>query len=102
MNKVRFDPDVLSPEAGVRAVWIMYRRGQWNRLEDFGLERATVEPLLDKFDYDYIPGERLTASQARRVAELIPDVGEAGVELRLAYALGYQKESLHHIDQKET
>jgi hypothetical protein len=105
VNGVRFDPNVLSPETGVRAVWMMYRRGQWDRLEDFGIERAKIEPLLDKFDYEYIPGERLTNSQARRVAELVPEIAGAGVELRLAYALQYQRATekswgMEHIKEK--
>jgi hypothetical protein len=85
----RFDKEVLESESGVRALWLLYKRGQWGRLEDFGIKRGEVEALLDAFDRENAITHRLTKAQCRRLSELIPDLEGASTELRLAYALSY-------------
>lgn len=84
-----FDPDALEPEAGVRALWLLYRRGQWGRLEDFGIERAAAEPLFKQFEAENVVVGRLTKAQVKTLTRLIPELHDAGVELRLAYALKF-------------
>ncbi len=35
---------------GVKAVWILYKRGKWSLLEELGVERSAHEPLFEFFD----------------------------------------------------
>jgi hypothetical protein len=91
---MRFDAEVLQSEVGVRAIWLLYKRGAWGKLEDFGIKRSETEPLLVKFENEYIPGERLSMPQVHRLMKLVPGLEEAGREMRLSYALQYVKGKL--------
>lgn len=84
-----FDREALEPESGVRALWLLYERGQWGSLQDFGVERHEVESTLDKFRAEQAVTSRLTKAQCRRIVELIPILGEAATELQLSYALKF-------------
>jgi len=81
----RFDREAVAEDAGVRAVWLLYRRGKWGFLEDFGIERRTAEREFKKFEATHVLGDRLTRVQIRRLAKVIPGLVDAVVELRLAY-----------------
>ncbi len=35
---------------GVKAVWILYKRGKWSLLEELGVLRSIHEPLFESFD----------------------------------------------------
>jgi hypothetical protein len=85
----RFDKEVLESESGVRALWLLYKRGQWGRLEDFGIKRGSVEVALDSFDRENAITHRLTKAQCRRLVGSVPELEGASTELRLAYALSY-------------
>lgn len=89
-----FDKEAVKPESGVRAIWLLYKRGQWGALADFGLEREKVEPLFKRFESDRAllsqPGRHaLTIKQCRALVKLVPEVGAAAKELRLAYYLKF-------------
>jgi hypothetical protein len=88
-NVDTLDREILKYETGIRALWLLYRRGQWGRLEDFGLDRKVAEPVFRKFENETLLGERLTRTQIRRLVAMVPGLKEAGTELRLAYALRY-------------
>lgn len=83
-----FDRAALEADTGIRAIWLLYKRGKWGFLEDFGVERAVAERFFIQFERDYTVAGRLTKGQCRLV-EQFPGVAEAGRELRLAYALKY-------------
>jgi hypothetical protein len=88
-----YDTEALKPEAGVRALWLLYRRGQWGLLEDSGLHRENIEPIFSAFSADNIIGPRLTKAQVRRLVALTPGLEEASIHLRIDYALHwYEKE----------
>lgn len=82
----------METEAGVRAVWLLYRRGKWSYLEDFGIDRRVAEREFHRFEQTHVIGDRLTKVQVRRLAMVIPGLAEAGVELRLAYILRFAKD----------
>lgn len=84
-----FDRSALEPEAGIRALWLLYKRGQWSDLRDFGIERSEVEPIFDAFAAEQAITARLTKAQCRRIVELIPALSDAAVELQLSYALKF-------------
>lgn len=79
-----FDMNALSDRAGMRAIWLLYHRGQWEHLEDIGVDRSRVEPKLKRFKHY---GELLTPRQVAQVEKYVPEFVEASKELRLAYAL---------------
>lgn len=80
----QFDINALSAIAGMRAVWLLCLAGKWDHLEDLGVDRAEVEPLIKQFKhYD----RRLTIRQAQQLQKKVPQLKEASTELRLAYAL---------------
>jgi hypothetical protein len=90
--RATFDTDALKPEAGVRALWLLYQRGQWGLLEDFGLHREVIEPIFSAFSADNIIGPRLTRVQVRRLVALTPGLEEASIRLRIDYALHWYEE----------
>lgn len=77
------DMNALSSLAGMRAVWLLYQTGKWEHLEDLGVDRAKVEPVLKGLRYD----RRLTPQQAQQLQKKVPALVAASKELRLAYAL---------------
>jgi hypothetical protein len=77
------DMNALSSIAGMRAVWLLYFLDKWEHLEDLGVDRSEIEPVLKEFRY----GRRLTARQAQQLQKKVPALVEASKELRLAYAL---------------
>jgi len=77
------DMNALSAIAGMRAVRLLYFTGKWDHLEDLGVDRAEVEPVLKQFRY----GRRLTIRQAQQLQKKVPALKDASTELRLAYAL---------------
>jgi hypothetical protein len=87
-----FDKAALEPEAGIRALWLLYKRGKWGFLEDFGLIRKEAEPAFKAFEAENVIGTRLTKRQVRRLIEGVPGLKGAGVELRIAYALKFYSE----------
>ncbi len=89
-----FDPEVLKDEVGIRALWQLYKMGQWGLLSDFGVERELVEERLVQFENDNIVNHRLTKPQCRALVRAVPELEGAGVELRLAYALKHQTTAL--------
>ena len=92
--KEKFDKRATEAIAGVRAVWLLYKRGRWSYLEDFGVERDKVEPVLRTFEATHvINNDRLTTAQAKRLVKLVPEVADAGKELRLAYVLRFVDKS---------
>lgn len=80
-----FDMDALSDRAGMRAVWLLYQSGRWDYLEDLGLSREKLEPVLLRFQY----GRVLTVRQIQQLKKKVPELLEASRELRLAYALKF-------------
>lgn len=78
-----FDINALSATAGIRAVWLLYIAGEWEHLEDLGVNREEVEPVLKRLRY----GARLTEWQAGQLQKKVPSLKEASTELRIAYAL---------------
>ncbi len=84
----------MEPEAGVRAIWLMYKRGKWGYLDDLGIERRLAESAFQRFEKTHVIGERLTKVQVSRLAKVIPGLVEAGRELRLAYALKHYSEAV--------
>jgi hypothetical protein len=82
----KFDRKLTRRDIGVRAVWLLYKRGKWGYLEDFGIDRAVAGPAFERFEAENAVGRRLTKSQVKKLAK-IPGVLEAGMELRLAYTL---------------
>jgi len=89
---VDYDKSFLEPEAGQRALWLLYRYGGWGYLEDLGMDRAVAEPVFARFDAENVVGKRLTRTQCRMLEKLVPGFKEARVELQLAYALRYYEE----------
>lgn len=87
----QFDKDALSSIAGMRAVWLLYRMGKWEHLEDLGVIRSEVEPVLNQCCTRY--GDRLTTRQAQQLQKNVPQFKEASTELRLAYALQQRERS---------
>ncbi len=87
-----YDKSFLEPEAGQRALWLLYRYGGWGYLEDLGMDRAVAEPVFARFDAENVVGKRLTRTQCRMLEKLVPGFKEARVELQLAYALRYYEE----------
>ena len=85
----KFDQAALEPEAGVRAIWLLYKRGAWGYLEDFGMSRAEAEPVLRQFERENLITGRLSKAQCRHLLATVPGLAGAGVELRLAYALKF-------------
>ncbi len=83
----------MEPEAGVRAVWLLYKRGKWSYLEDFGIERSVAERAFQKFEATHVIGDRLTKVQVRRLARIVPGLLDAAREMRLAYALRFYSEN---------
>lgn len=79
------DMNALSSIAGMRAVWLLYFLGLWDHLEDLGVDRSEVEPVLKRCCTRY--GRRLTARQAQQLQKKVPVLVDASKELRLAYAL---------------
>lgn len=88
-----FDALALEPEAGIRALWMLWKRGAWGSLSDFGVDRGVAEPLLVKFEDKHVVVGRLTKAQTRQLEREIPGMKEAGMELRLAYALRFIDEA---------
>ncbi len=88
----RFDREALRPEAGVRAIWILYKRGAWGLLEDIGIDRNQTESIFRKFEDDHLVSERLTKAQVRTLLTIIPGLKGASTELRVNYALVYYEE----------
>lgn len=82
-----FDRNLTEPEVGIRALWLLYKRGQWGALEDFGLVRSEAEPALRLFERRETVVTRPTKRQCRRLVAMVPGLEEAGKELRLAYIL---------------
>lgn len=89
---MEYDKSFLEPEAGQRALWLLYRYGGWGYLEDLGMDRAVAEPVFARFDAENVVGKRLTRTQCRMLEKLVPGFKEARVELQLAYALRYYEE----------
>lgn len=86
----RIDREILEPETGLRALWLLYKRGAWGYLEDFGLERSVVEPLFIRFESDnVVTSDRLTIAQCRKLVSAVPGSEFAAQELQLAYALKF-------------
>jgi len=98
---VGYDSSFLEPEAGQRALWLLYRWGQWGYLSDLGLIQAEAEPVFAAFDAGNVVGKRLTRVQCRELEELVPGFKEARIELQLAYALRYYSESKDLKGEKE-
>ena len=96
-----YDATVMQPETAIRAIWLLYKRGRWGHLEDFGIERKTAEPLFKRFEQTNIIGDRLTKAQTKALAALVPGLEEAGKEMRLAYVLTFyerrrKRQSMRH------
>jgi hypothetical protein len=87
----QFDMNALSSIAGMRAVWLLYKLGRWDYLEDLGVDREQVEPALKQFRHYE---ERLTVRQAQQLKKKVPALVEASKELRTAYAL-------KHLDRRK-
>ena len=83
-----FDGAALDWEAGIRACWLLFRWKKWEHLEDYGLERSVVEPLLEQFENEEVPN-RLTKAQCRKLVKRLPELEDVGREFRLQYALMY-------------
>ncbi len=90
---MEYDKSFLEPEAGQRALWLLYRYGGWGYLEDLGMDRAVAEPVFARFDAENVVGKRLTRTQCRMLEELVPGFKDARVELQLAYILRYYEEA---------
>lgn len=84
-----FDRAALEAEAGLRAMWLLLKRGKWGLLEDFGVERSLAEPAFLAFERENTVARRLTKVQCSKLAEMVPGLADAALELRLAYALKY-------------
>lgn len=85
-----YDPKVMEPDTGLRAVWLLYKKDQWGYLEDFGLERAVAEPQFQRFERDnVVTGDHLNSSQCRKLKSAVPGSEYAAKELQLAYALKF-------------
>ncbi len=87
-----YDSSFLEPEAGQRALWLLYKYGGWGYLEDLGMDRAAAEPAFQAFDAGNVVGKRLTKTQCRMLEEQVPGFKDARVELQLAYILRYYSE----------
>lgn len=79
----------LEPEAGIRALFLLYKRGRWGELDDLGLPRHVIEPALRRFEAETLITDRLSKTQVATLLKTVPGLKEAGQELRLAYALLY-------------
>jgi hypothetical protein len=79
-----YDEEALGPVAGMRAIWLLYKAGRWDYLEDLGVSRARVEPKLQRFKRYRT---KLTLLQVRELYRMVPELVAASRELRLAYAL---------------
>jgi phage tail protein X len=89
MTALAFDMEALTPETGVRAIWLLYERGQWGMLEDFGLHRAATKPIFDAYAANNVVGTRLTRVQVRELIAATPGLAEISFQLRQAYALQF-------------
>lgn len=87
-----YDSSFLEPEAGQRALWLLYRYGAWGYLEDLGMNREKAEPAFHAFDAANVVSKRLTRVQCRQLEESVPGFKEARIELQLAYALRIYEE----------
>lgn len=94
----QLDRAALSGLAGMRAVWLLYWLGQWDHLEDLGVDREHLEPILDEFRVRY--GQRPTVRQVQQLKK-IPELVEASKELRTAYALKYLDKRPLRIERKQ-
>lgn len=81
-----YSEDALSWLAGMRAVWLLYYKRQWEHLTEIGVKRVQVENRLSVLTY----GERLTQAQAKSLANRVPEMELASVRLRMRYALLYR------------
>jgi len=84
-----FDRNALEPEAGIRAIWLLYKRGQWGYLEDLGMDRAVAAPAFRAFEAENLIGPKLTKTQCRLLERMVPGLKSARVELRSAYVLKF-------------
>lgn len=89
---MEMDLEAMSREAGIRAIWLLYKRGAWGYLEDLGMERGLAAPALAAFEAENLIGARLTKRQCSTLARLVPGLEEARRELQHAYALKYYDE----------
>jgi hypothetical protein len=85
-----YSEDALSFLAGMRAVWLLYYKGQWSHLAEIGVRREQVENRLSVLPY----GGRLTQAQALSLAKRVPEMELASVRLRMRYALLYRPRSI--------
>lgn len=88
-----YDENALNWLAGMRAIWLLYHRKQWDFLAEVGVRRGEVEGRLSSLFY----GERLTSSQAYSLARRVPEIELASVKLRMKYALKYRLAENTHV-----
>lgn len=82
--------DAMSWVAGMRAVWMLYQRQEWDKLSTLGIVRTAVEERLAKLSYN----ERLTTKQAVWLARRVPEMESAALRLRFKYALKFRMQEV--------
>lgn len=89
-----FDLDCLTLETAIRAVWILYRRGKWNLLEEIGLSKERYNERFYKFDTEYIMSDHGLLRRAQQVeafADACPGVRIAAMELNDRYREAFRE-----------
>lgn len=53
-----YDAECERAGVAIKAIWLLYRRGNWNLLAGMGLERAEFERAFESFDFLHVVYER--------------------------------------------
>lgn len=96
--------ECIDYRTGIKAVWLLYRRGKWVELSRLGLKRGEATRSLQPFQDDNIFGTAGRLKSTRQVYDLLqtyPPLLNAAVLLVNTYMLGMASE-LPEIDKEYT
>lgn len=91
-NVDKFDKSCLLIPTAAKALWLSYRRGNWQVLEKVGLKRKLIEPIFEEFERQHILGLHGNLKSQRQVHALLrwyPPLIDAAVRMVGLYMVVY-------------
>lgn len=82
-----YSADALGWQAGIKAVWLLYRRGRWEELGSLGVDVPALRNKLERFSHYE---DQLTKGQVLWLRDKVPEIEAASFRLRALYALKYR------------
>lgn len=93
MKPETYDADSETIPTAIRAIWLAFKRGQWELLRQLGLSRKEMEEPLRKFDATRLArDDRLVGkAQLYEAIQVYPPVVDAAIRLSGLYSILYRQ-----------